>query len=144
MTRSPAGSILPAGAPVNVYWILTDDDDAEHALAAVTRQLADGDHGSPKLAEALRTIHFQTEIANGEVLETKRAVVAPTINAFRRGFTKALWWYGLPQWGQVSEYQRAATNVIDVLLVEQRKLRTRVADLEARLAALECPEKPKA
>jgi hypothetical protein len=44
----------------------------------------------------------------------------------------------------VSEYQRSATNVIDVLLVEQRKLRTRVAKLEARLAALEGREEPKA
>jgi hypothetical protein len=44
----------------------------------------------------------------------------------------------------VSEYQRSATNVIDVLLVEQRKLRTRVAELEAHLAALEGREKPKA
>ena len=122
---------------MNVYWILTDDDDAEHALEAVARQLRDGDHGNPKLAESLRTIHFQTEIAHGTVLETKRAFFAPAINAFRRALTKALWWYGLPQWGQVSEYQRSATQVIDVLLVEQRKLRARVAALEERLKAAE-------
>ncbi|HSB64569.1 MAG TPA: hypothetical protein VLJ18_10410 [Thermoanaerobaculia bacterium] len=124
---------------MNVYWILTDDDDAEHALEAVSRQLRDGDHGNPKLAESLRTIHFQTEIAHGTVLETERPFFAPAINAFRRALTKALWWYGLPQWGQVSEYQRSATQVIDVLLVEQRKLRARVAALEERLKAAERP-----
>jgi hypothetical protein len=124
---------------VNVYWILTDDDDAEHALEAVSRQLRDGDHGDPKLAESLRTIHFQTEIAHGTVLETERPFFAPGINAFRRALTKALWWYGLPQWGQVYRYQRSATQVIDVLLVEQRKLRARVAALEERLRAFEGP-----
>lgn len=127
---------------MNVYWILTDDDDAEHALEAVSRQLRDGDHGSPQLAESLRTIHFQTEIAHGTVLETERPVFAPAINAFRRALTKALWWYGLPQWGQVCEYQRSATQVIDVLLVEQRKLRARVAALEERLRAFEGPGSP--
>ncbi len=127
---------------MNVYWILTDDDDAEHALEAVSRQLRDCDHGSPKLAESLRTIHFQTEIAHGTVLETERPFFAPAINAFRRALTKALWWYGLPQWGQVSEYQRSATQVIDVLLVEQRKLRARVAALEERLRAFEGPGSP--
>jgi hypothetical protein len=127
---------------VNVYWILTDDDDAEHALEAVSRQLRDGDHGDPKLAESLRTIHFQTEIAHGTVLETERPFFAPAINAFRRALTKALWWYGLPQWGQVYRYQRSATQVIDVLLVEQRKLRARVAALEERLRAFEGPGSP--
>jgi hypothetical protein len=124
---------------VNVYWILTDDDDAEHALEAVSRQLRDGDHGNPKLAESLRTIHFQTEIAHGTVLETQRAFFAPAINVFRRALTKALWWYGLPQWGQVSEYQRSSTQVVDVLLVELRKLRARVAALEERLEAAKGP-----
>lgn len=128
---------------MNVYWILTDDDDAEHALEAVSRQLRDGDHGDPNVAESLRTIHFQTEIAHGTVLETERPFFAPAINAFRRTLTKALWWYGLPQWGQVSEYQRSATQVIDVLLVEQRKLRARVAALEERLRASDGPGSPR-
>jgi hypothetical protein len=66
-------------------------------------------------------------------LETKRAFFGPAINLFRRTLTKAFWWYGLPQWGQVSEYQHAASHVLDVLLVEQRALRARVAALEARL-----------
>lgn len=127
---------------MNVYWILTDDDDAEHTLEAVSRQLRDGDHGDPKLAESLRTIHFQTEIAHGTVLETERPFFAPAINVFRRALTKALWWYGLPQWGQVYRYQRSATQVIDVLLVEQRKLRARVAALEERLRAFEGPGSP--
>lgn len=125
---------------MNVYWILTDHD-AGSALAAVGRQVADGDHGDPTLADSLGILRFHSEVFNGEVLETKRAFFAPLINAFRRGLTKALWWYGLPQWGQVSEYQNAATNVLEVLLEEQRKLRTRVADLEAKVAALEAREK---
>ena len=128
---------------MNVYWILTDDD-AGNALAAVGRQVADGDHGSPTLADSLGILRFHSEIFNEDVLETKRAFFAPLINAFRRGVTKAFWWYGLPQWGQVSEYQHAAANVLDVLLVEQRKLRTRVAELEAKVAALEGRERPKA
>ncbi|MEO8056531.1 MAG: hypothetical protein ABI768_15325 [Acidobacteriota bacterium] len=126
---------------MNVYWILTDDD-GERALEAVARQVAEGDHGSPKLAGALGTLRFHSEIFNEQVLETKRAFFAPFINAFRRGLTKALWWYGLPQWGQVSEYQHAVASVIDVLLVEQRALRTRVAELERKLAANEHEEKP--
>jgi hypothetical protein len=128
---------------VNVYWILTDDD-AGNALAAAGRQVAEGDHGSPKLAGALGTLRFHSEIFNEAVLETKRAFFAPVINTFRRAVTKAFWWYGLPQWGQVSEYQHAATSVLDVVLVEQRKLRTRVAELEAKVAALEERERPKA
>ena len=128
---------------MNVYWVLADED-AGSALAAVGRQVADGDHGSPKLAGALGTLRFHSEIFNDAVLESKRALFAPLINVFRRALTKAFWWYGLPQWGQVSDYQHAVSNVIDILLVEQRKLRTRVADLEARLAALEGREKPKA
>ncbi len=126
---------------MNVYWILTDDD-AERALEAVARQVAEGDHGSPKLAGALGTLRFHSEIFNEQTLETKRAFFAPLINAFRRGLTKALWWYGLPQWGQVSEYQHAVASVIDVLLVEQRTLRTRVAELEKKLAANENGERP--
>lgn len=128
---------------MNVYWILTDDD-AGNALASVGRQVAEGDHGSPKLAGALGTLRFHSEIFNEAVLETKRAFFAPVINVFRRALTKALWWYGLPQWGQVSEYQHAVSNVIDILLVEQRALRTRVAELEAKVAVLEGRERPKA
>ncbi len=127
---------------MNVYWILTDDD-AERALAAVSRQVAEGDHGSPKLAGALGTLRFHSEIFNEAVLESERAFFAPAINLFRRGLTKALWWYGLPQWGQVSEYQHAVSNVIDILLVEQRALRTRLVALEERLASLEGREKPR-
>lgn len=121
---------------MNVYWILSGDD-AENALEAVSRQVAEGDHGSPTLADSLGIIRFHSEIFNEQVLETKRAFFAPLINVFRRGLTKALWWYGLPQWGQVSEYQHAVTNVLDTLLVDQRRLRTRVADLEKKLAALQ-------
>lgn len=128
---------------MNVYWILSDDD-AENALDAVGRQVAEGDHGSPKLAGALGTLRFHSEIFNEAVLETKRAFFAPVINVFRRGLTKALWWYGLPQWGQVSVYQHAVSNVIDILLADQNRLRTRIAALEARLAALEGQKGPKA
>jgi hypothetical protein len=128
---------------MNVYWILTDDD-AYNALAAVERQVAEGDHGSPKLAGALGVLRFHSEIFNQAVLETKRPFFAPVINAFRHGLTKALWWYGLPQWGQVSAYQHAVSSVIDILLADQRKLRARVAELEAKVAASESPGKPKA
>lgn len=121
---------------MNAYWILSDDD-AGNALEAVSRQVAEGDHGSPTLAGALGTLRFHSEIFNEAVLETKRPFLAPVINAFRRGLTKAFWWYGLPQWGQVSEYQHAVSSVIDILLADQRRLRTRVADLERRLAELE-------
>jgi hypothetical protein len=126
---------------VNVYWILAGDD-AENALAAVGRQVAEGDHGNPKLAGALGTLRFHSEIFNEAVLETKRAFFAPAINAFRRGLTKVFWWYGLPQWGQVSAYQHAVSSVIDILLVEQRTLRTRIADLEEKLARLDSPAAP--
>lgn len=128
---------------MNVYWILTDDD-ATSALAAVDRQVAEGDHGSPTLADSLGVLRFHSEIFNEQVLETKRAFFAPLINAFRRGLTKALWWYGLPQWGQVSEYQHAVANVIDEILADQRRLRTRIAELEAKVRALESPGRPKA
>jgi hypothetical protein len=121
---------------VNVYWILSDDD-AGNALEAVSRQVAEGDHGSPTLAGALGVLRFHSEIFNDAVLETERAFFAPAINLFRRGLTKIFWWYGLPQWGQVSEYQHAVSNVIDIILEDQRRLRTRVADLEKRLAELE-------
>ncbi|MDL2719043.1 MAG: hypothetical protein PT977_14955 [Acidobacteriota bacterium] len=121
---------------MNVYWILSDDD-AESALEAVSRQVAEGDHGSPKLAGALGTLRFHSEIFNEAVLETKRALFAPAINMFRRSITKVLWWYGLPQWGQVSEYQHAVSSVIDILLADQRRLRTRVAALEKKVASLE-------
>ncbi len=126
---------------MNAYWILTDDD-AGHALAAIERQVSDGDHGSPTLADALGILRFHSEVFNGDVLETKRPYFAPVINAFRRGLTKALWWYGLPQWGQVSEYQHAVAGVIDHLLADQRRLRSRVAELEAKLTALEKAERP--
>lgn len=126
---------------MNVYWILADED-AGSALAAVGRQVADGDHGSPKLAGALGTLRFHSEIFNDAVLESKRALFAPLINVFRRALTKAFWWYGLPQWGQVSDYQHAVSNVIDILLVEQQALRTRVADLEEKLALLKTPGRP--
>lgn len=129
---------------MNVYWIRTEDDDASHAVEAVGRQLLEGDHGDARLAESLRTIHFDTAIEHTEVLETKRAFFGPAINHFRRALTKAFWWYGLPQWGQVSEYQHAASHVLDVVLVEQRALRKRVAELEAKVAALEGREKPRA
>ena len=122
---------------MNVYWIRTEDDDAPSAIEAVGRQLREGDHGDPRLAESLRTIHFDTAIEHTEVLETKRAFFGPAINLFRRALTKAFWWYGLPQWGQVSEYQHAASHVLDVLLVEQRVLRARVAALEEKLERLE-------
>lgn len=128
---------------MNVYWILTDDD-ATSALAAVDRQVAEGDHGSPTLADSLGVLRFHSEIFNEQVLETKRAFFAPLINAFRRGLTKALWWYGLPQWGQVSEYQHAVANVIDEILADQRRLRTRIAELEAKVRALESPGRPRA
>jgi hypothetical protein len=127
---------------VNLYWIFSDDD-AERALAAVARQVAEGDHGSPKLAGALGTLRFHSEIFNEAVLESERKFFAPAINVFRRTLTKAFWWYGLPQWGQVSDYQHAVRSVIDILLVEQRALRTRIAALEERLAALEGREKPR-
>lgn len=126
---------------MNVYWILSDDD-AGNALSAVGRQVAEGDHGSPKLAGALGTLRFHSEIWNGDVLETKRAWFAPAINAFRRGLTKALWWYGLPQWGQVSVYQHAVSNVIDILLADQNRLRARIAELERKMAGLEKPGRP--
>ena len=121
---------------MNVYWILSDDD-AENALEAVSRQVAEGDHGSPKLAGALGTLRFHSEIFNEAVLESERAFFAPAINLFRRALTKIFWWYGLPQWGQVSEYQHAVSNVIDILLADQRRLRKRVAELERKLATLE-------
>lgn len=121
---------------MNVYWILSDDD-AGNALEAVSRQVAEGDHGSPALAGALGTLRFHSEIFNDAVLETERAFFAPAINAFRRGLTKLFWWYGLPQWGQVSEYQHAVSSVIDILMADQRRLRARVADLERKLAELE-------
>lgn len=127
---------------MNVYWILSDDD-AANALSAVGRQVAEGDHGSPKLAGALGTLRFHSEIFNGAVLETERAFFGPAINVFRRTLTKAFWWYGLPQWGQVSVYQHAVSNVIDILLADQNRLRARIADLERKLAAPEVPEKPK-
>ncbi|HQQ77429.1 MAG TPA: hypothetical protein PLB01_08735 [Thermoanaerobaculia bacterium] len=121
---------------MNVYWILSDDD-AGNALEAVSRQVAEGDHGSPTLAGALGVLRFHAEIFNDAVLETERPFFAPAINAFRRGLTKLFWWYGLPQWGQVSEYQHAVSSVIDILLADQRRLRTRVADLEKKLTELE-------
>jgi hypothetical protein len=121
---------------VNVYWILSDDD-AGNALEAVSRQVAEGDHGSPALAGALGILRFHSEIFNDAVLETERAFFAPAINLFRRALTKVFWWYGLPQWGQVSEYQHAVSGVIDILLADQRRLRARVADLEKKLAQIE-------
>ncbi|HEY3350309.1 MAG TPA: hypothetical protein VGM13_11085 [Thermoanaerobaculia bacterium] len=121
---------------MNVYWILSDDD-AGNALEAVSRQVAEGDHGSPALAGALGVLRFHSEIFNDAVLETERAFFAPAINLFRRALTKAFWWYGLPQWGQVSEYQHAVSSVIDILMADQRRLRARVADLERRIAELE-------
>jgi hypothetical protein len=127
---------------VNVHWILAGDDAAD-ALAAVARQVAEGDHGSPKLAGALGTLRFHSEIFNEAVLETKRPFLAPIINAFRRGLTKVFWWYGLPQWGQVSVYQHAVASVIDVLLADQNRLRGRIAELERKMAELEGPERPK-
>ncbi len=128
---------------MNVYWILADDD-AANALAAVSRQVAEGDHGNPTLADSLGVLRFHKEIFNENVLESKRPFFSPVINAFRRGVMKALWWYGLPQWGQVSEYQHAVANVLDIVLADQRRLMARVADLEARLAALERREGEKA
>jgi hypothetical protein len=121
---------------VNVYWILSDDD-AGNALEAVSRQVAEGDHGSPALAGALGILRFHSEIFNAAVLESKRSFFAPAINLFRRLLTRFFWWYGLPQWGQVSEYQHAISKVIDILLADQRRLRTRVADLERKLAGFE-------
>ena len=50
----------------------------------MARQVAEGDHGSPKLAGALGTLRFHSEIFNDAVLETKRAFFAPAINVFRR------------------------------------------------------------
>ena len=128
---------------MNIHWILTDDD-AVNALAAIERQVAEGDHGSPTLAGSLGVMRFHSEIFNEQLLESKRAIFAPLINAFRRLLTRVLWWYGLPQWGQVSEYQHAASGVIDHVLADQRRLRARVAELEAKIAALERPERPKA
>jgi hypothetical protein len=126
---------------MNVYWILTDDD-ARNALAAVERQVVEGDHGNPTLADSMGILKFHSEIFNEAVLETKRAFFAPFINLLRRAFTKAFWWYGLPQWGQVSEYQHAVANVLDVVLAEQRNLRTRIAELETKVAALKDRERP--
>ena len=59
---------------MNVYWILSDDD-AGNALDAVSRQVSEDDHGSPKLAGALGTLRFHSEIFNGAVLEDRKSVV---------------------------------------------------------------------
>ena len=128
---------------MNVYWILSDDD-AANALAAVSRQVAEGDHGNPTLADSLGVLRFHSEIFNENVLESKRPFFSPVINGFRRAVTKALWWYGLPQWGQVSEYQHAVANVLDIVLADQRRLKARIAELEARLAAAERRKEEKA
>ena len=117
---------------MEVYWIRAEDDDAFHALDAVSRQLHEGDRGDPELAEALRTLHFDAWIDDEEVVPSKRAFFGPALTGFRRLLVKVFWWYGLPQWGQVTRYQHATSRILDVVLAEQRQLRERIAALEAR------------
>jgi hypothetical protein len=118
---------------MDVYWILAEDDDASHTLEAVSRQLREGDRGDPELAEALRTLRFDAWIDDEEVVVSKRPFFGAALTGFRRLLVKALWWYGLPQWGQVTRYQHATSRVLDVVLAEQRRLRERIAALEAKV-----------
>lgn len=117
---------------MDVYWILAEGDDAFHALDAVSRQLREGDRGDSALAEALRVLRFDAWIDNNEIVESKRPFFGRALTAFRYLLVKAFWWYGLPQWGQVTRYQHATSRVLDVVLAEQQKLRERIAALEAK------------
>jgi SAM-dependent methyltransferase len=44
------------------------------------------------------------------------------LNAFQRIVRSATWWYALPQWSQISEFQGSVVRVTDSLLYKQRRL----------------------
>ncbi len=121
-TRGPRARSCPRNGP---HERLLDSLGRRRGKRARGR-VAPGRRGRPRQPEARRRAR-DAALPLGDLQRgrprVERAFFAPAINLFRRALTKIFWWYGLPQWGQVSEYQHAVSNVIDILLADQRALR---------------------
>jgi len=112
----------------------------------------------PYLQENLALLHTTWSVDPNQILWSQRPGLAAALDRFQGLARRVTLWYTLPQWLQANEFHGAVVRVIDSLLnrqrqdrelaervpaierrldvmrMEQRQLRRRIAMLEAQLA----------
>jgi hypothetical protein len=143
-----------------IHWAHTDSENAADALAAVERALAGDAQASPLtpagvdprlmeivradpyLAENIVAAHATWAVDQSAIVTSNRPLLAWAINRFQQLVRRATWWYGAPQWGQVSAFHGAVLRTLTSLIKGQHWLEQRLEDVAgghvlARTALLE-------
>jgi hypothetical protein len=128
---------------MTIYWIRADNDNALATMAAVERALngdqdattdenvmasmqSDPTAGDTYLADNLALARAAWAVDPHRIVASQRPGLAKALNGFQHLVRRATWWYSLPQWLQITEFQGSVVRIVDSLLEHQRRLNERL------------------
>jgi hypothetical protein len=96
----------------------------------------------PYLAEQVQRMHAEWSVDPWRIVAHSATLPGRVFSLGQRVARRLTWWYTLPQWQQISEFQGATVRVTDTLvahLLDMKAQMNTVADVhsEQRLRALE-------
>lgn len=96
----------------------------------------------PYLAEHVQRMHAEWSVDPWRIVASSATLPGKVFGLGQRAVRRIAWWYALPQWQQISEFQGATVRVTDTLvahLLDMKAQMNTVANVhsEQRLRALE-------
>jgi hypothetical protein len=129
---------------MTITWVHTESDNVFDALEAVERGLAQAEASPPTtlqhedlfmgdsyLADNVGVMRASWTVDPWRVVVGRAAVLGRIFNLGQRAARRLTWWYVLPQWQQISEFNGAVVRSTDAILARLLRLAARIHELES-------------
>jgi hypothetical protein len=141
--------------PMTITWVHSESDNVFDALEAVERGLAQAEAAPPAalqhedlfmddsyLADNVGVMRANWTVDPWCVVVSRAGALGRLLNLGQRVARRLTWWYTLPQWQQISEFNGAVVRSTDAVLARILRLAARIHELESahsepRLRAVE-------